>query len=422
MNTIGVLGHGWRATVSPAGNVQPWGVSDDAALQWFVAADDRWHVPEQEAAVRQRRIDNAPVFETRLRVPSGDAVHRVWCVADGGGFTVIEIENESTLPFAVAFSRGDVLSTRAPASVPIEGITLPAGSVVFPVGHHSTIRVALAHNAGSTQLPDNLASSMQVARGWTSVIDRPGRILVPDDSILADVARRRAELALNGPVAPTDDPTSFLLDVGQLVRLGERADPWVPDIADAVAAVARLAHSWDVAAALDAAAVVLGRAGETRAVRDVARMRSSAVAELPRHHELGFDDSRALAWHELRVARATGTDTAELLAGGIPESWLGGNFEVHGLPVGPVSTVSYAVRWHGDRPAVLWEVDGPTVRLSSPAVAPEWFSSGTKGEALWPAPAGIGTAGTAPSAAPGEAPGEAPGAATDPRGSDVSFS
>ena len=395
MNTIGVLGRHWRATVSNAGSIQPWGNGDEPLLDWFVAADDRWHVPSQEAAVRQRRIDNAPVFETRLRVPSGDAVQRVWCVADGGGYTVIEIENESTLPFAVAFSRNDILSVRPPTNVPIEGIELPEGSVVFPVGHHSTIRVALAHAGGSmaspTLLPDTLSSADQVARGWSSIIDRAGRLELPEEAVMADIARLRTELALNGPTEPTDDSVAFLIDVGQLVRLGERADPWVPDIADAVAVVARLDQAWDVAAALDAAAVVLQRAGETRAVRDVARMRSTAATVLPISLPADIDDSRLLGWLEQRVARAAGAGAAELMAGGMPKAWLGLNFEVHDLAVGPDSMVSFAVRWHGDRPAVLWQTTGAPVRLTAPALAPNWSTTEASGETLWPAPPGAET-------------------------------
>jgi len=395
MNTIGVLGRHWRATVSAAGVIQPWGNGDEPSLDWFIAADDRWHVPSQEPAVRQRRIDNAPIFETRLRVPSGDAVQRVWCVADGGGYTVIEIENESTLPFAVAFSRNDILSVRPPTNVPIEGIELPEGSVVFPVGHHSTIRVALAHAGGAmaspTLLPDGLSSVEQVTRGWSSIIDRAGRLELPEESVMAEIARLRTELALNGPAEPSDDAVAFLIDVGQLVRLGERADPWVPDIADAVAVVARLDHAWDVAAALDAAAVVLHRAGETRAVRDVARMRSAAATTLPASFPAATDDSRMLGWLEQRVARAAGAGVAELMAGGMPKAWLGLNFEVHDLAVGPETTVSFAVRWHGDRPAVLWQTDGAPVRLIAPAVAPDWSSTEASGEALWPAPPGAET-------------------------------
>ena len=408
MNTIGVLGGRWRATVSEAGTIEPWGSGDDTPLEWFIAADDRWHIPSQEAAVRQRRLDGAPVFETRVRVPSGDAVHRVWCVADGGGFTVIEVENESTLPFAVAFSRSDVLSVRPATDVPIEGITLPPGSVVFPVGHQSTIRIALAHTPGSSRLPDLLASAAQVARGWAGIFERAGRIEIPEEAVLAEIARLRGELALNGPVDAGEDPVAFLLDVGQLVRLGERADPWVPDVADAIAAVARRDQAWDVAAALDAAAVLLATADEPRAVRDVARMRSSAPTDLPVSAPIALGDARTLAWYEQRLARATGAGTADLMSGGIPVAWLGANFEVHGLPVGPSSTVSFAVRWHGERPAILWEIEGVSVRLSAAAAATGWSSSDAKGEALWPAP-------------PGAAP-EATLASTDPGSSaDISF-
>ena len=391
MGSIGVLGGRWRASVSESGSILSSDSVDGTRLDWFVAADDRWHIPSSEAAVRQRRIHGAPVFETRLRVPTGDAVHRVWCVADGGGYTVVEIENDSTLPFAVAFNSSELLSARPPSDVPIEGISLPAGSVVFPVGHHSTIRVAVAHSTrargvSTAQLLDGLASAEQVARGWTSVLDRAGRMELPDESVVADVARLRAEVALNGPVDESADPTGFLIDVGQLVRQGERAEPWVPELVNAVSAVARLHHSWDAAAALDAAALILATAGEARAVRDVARMRRPEETSLPQDASAIDGESRLRAWHELRLARCVGAGVAELMAGGIPSSWHGVNFEVHDLSIGPSSTVSYAVRWHGERPAVLWQIDGAPIRLTASAIAPGWTSTLLKGEALWPAP------------------------------------
>jgi hypothetical protein len=382
-STIGVLGGRWRATVTPAGGIEPWDGS--APLDWFIAADDRWHVPADEPTVRQRRIDGAPVLETRIKVPSGDAVHRVWCVADGGGYTVVEIENDSTMPFAVAFSRSDLLSSRPPANVPIQGIELPKDSVVVPVGHRSTVRVALSHlSPGAGPLPDRLSSPMQVARGWTSVIDAAGRMVLPDDAVLERIAHLRGELALNGPVEPNEDVVGFLLDVGQLVRLGERAEPWVPDVAAAVSKAARIAPTWDSVAALDAAGVVLARAGESRGLRDLSRMRHSTVATiLP----TSAPSARELAWYEQRMARSRGDATADLLGAGIPLSWLGSNFEVYRLPIGPASTVSYAVRWHGERPAVLWEIDGPLVPIGASVVAPGWSTAEAKGEALWPAPA-----------------------------------
>ncbi len=67
------------------------------------------------------------MIETRVRIPDGDAVQRVWSVPDLGGLTVIEVENESPLPFAVAFAGPRVLTERPPADVPIKGLDLPAG-------------------------------------------------------------------------------------------------------------------------------------------------------------------------------------------------------------------------------------------------------------------------------------------------------
>src|SRR5690606_32379273 len=108
--TTGVTGGPWRASVTAWGAIDPWDGS--RRLDWYVAAEDRWHVPRAESTVRQRRVDGTAVVETRLRVPNGDVVQRSWSVPDAGGITVIEVENESPLPVAVAFDRRDVLTER----------------------------------------------------------------------------------------------------------------------------------------------------------------------------------------------------------------------------------------------------------------------------------------------------------------------
>ena len=112
--STGSLGGRWRATVTPWGGIEPW--HDEPTLDWHIAADDRWHSPLREAAVRQRRIDGTAVSETRVKIPSGDAVQRVYSVPDHGGLTLIEIENSSPLPIAVAFTRGDLLTPRPPTA------------------------------------------------------------------------------------------------------------------------------------------------------------------------------------------------------------------------------------------------------------------------------------------------------------------
>ena len=139
LTTVGVTGQPWRASVTPWGAVLPWGASESAGqtLEWHIAADDRWHSAATEAAVRQHRLAGTPVTETRMRIPDGDAVQRVWSVAANGGFTIVEIENDSPLPFAVAFSGLDVVTERPTSDVPIQGIDLPAGSITLPVGHRT---------------------------------------------------------------------------------------------------------------------------------------------------------------------------------------------------------------------------------------------------------------------------------------------
>ncbi|GBL20477.1 hypothetical protein EMGBS4_05370 [Acidimicrobiaceae bacterium] len=45
--------------------------------------------------------------------------------------------------------------------------------------------------------------------------------------------------------------------------------------------------------------------------------------------------------------------------------------------------ISYAVRWHGERPALLWDVDGPTgVRVAASAVDESFSSTDIRGETL----------------------------------------
>lgn len=387
MVTTGVLGGRWRASVTEWGGIVPW--RDEPALQWHIAADDRWHSPEREPAVRQVTLSGTPVTETRVRIPDGDAVQRVHSVPDHGGLTLIEVENASPLPIAVAFTNGRLLSVRRP-STQIEGIDLPEGSVVFPVGHHASLTVAIAHDGRAAgQLPNGLPTAAGVARGWTAIVERAGRLLLPDAVAAERVVRERCELALGGPADPADDPVAFLLGVGQLVRMGEKPEPWAPDVAAAAETVARTAAA-DVAAvaAMRAAAQVFAAAGDRRAVGDLeAMVRRAGIVHQPLPDVAPADPARWLWWTEERLVQPT-AEGAALVPEGLPSAWMGEHFEVYGLPTGSRGTVSFAVRWHGARPAVLWEQTAPTAVLRSPVLAPGWRTDEAKGEALWPEPPG----------------------------------
>ncbi len=407
--TIGSTGQFARWTVLPWGAVVPWGQDEPVTLDWYVAADDRWHVPAQEPTVRQSRIEGTPVIETRMRIPDGDAVQRVWAVPDGDGNVVVEFENESPMPFAIALTGPRVVTDRPPADVAIKGIDLPDGSIVLPVGHRAIVRVALPFPGGKgPSALANVPPALAVVRGWTRVVEQASRLVLPDERLVEALVAARCDLLLEGPVDPTDDPVGFLLDVAELVRCGDSADAWLLDVVEpaeraAKAAARRYASDDEVAdalAALDACRIVAVRAGDERAADDIDRTASRLVAK---HGSLDSSAGSAGAiasFADVRRGTSAGrfvrsierrvADGGRLLPGGMPTTWLGNNFEVHGLPTSPTTTVSFAVRWHGERPAVLWEQHGtaasPGVELTAPDIDADWRTSDGSGESLWPAP------------------------------------
>ena len=104
---VGNLDSPWEAIVDPRGLVTPW--FDGWSLDWWVGADDRWHLPSREVNVRQRLVADTPVVETAMRVPGGDIVERVYAVrrssTEGAGELVVaEIENAGKVPVALALA------------------------------------------------------------------------------------------------------------------------------------------------------------------------------------------------------------------------------------------------------------------------------------------------------------------------------
>ncbi|MFN7150587.1 MAG: hypothetical protein ACK4V6_14065 [Microthrixaceae bacterium] len=108
---LGTIDAGAVGDVDGAGWVQLRGAS--WSLDWWIGAEDRWHHPALESAVRQHLLDDAPVVETAMRVPGGDVVHRAFGVratsptADGelwdDSAVLVEVENQTAVPVALAF-------------------------------------------------------------------------------------------------------------------------------------------------------------------------------------------------------------------------------------------------------------------------------------------------------------------------------
>ncbi len=120
-------------------------------------------------------------------------------------------------------------------------------------GRAAPRRPRCGHPAGRVAL-----DATGVVRGWTATTERASRLLLPDAPVGPSVVAVRCELLLCGPAHPDDDPIAFLLGVGDLVRMGDAAEPWLPDVAHALEMAAKgTERGWALGAAIDAAAIVL---------------------------------------------------------------------------------------------------------------------------------------------------------------------
>jgi hypothetical protein len=380
--TTGVVGQRWRATVRPDGGVEP--RDGSAPLRWYVAADDRWHDPSSDAAVRHRRVAGTAVFETRLRIPGGDAVQRVWSVADHGGYTLVSVHNDSPRPCAVAFTRGDLATSRPPADIPVTGLELPPGSIVLPIGHRTAVIVGLTHGGRRTAtLPAGLPADDAVVRGWIARTDVASRLDLPERPLVDAVRAARCELLLGGFDDIAGEPERHLLGLAELLRLEaldrRDASAAAPDVAAAVDAVARRLHPLG-RAALAAAGVVLAAAGERRALDDLAAVVAALDADAPGDPTTvdAVDDVATIAIAERHLVVGS-----RLFPAGIPRRWRGHDFEAHRLVVAPASRLSLAVRWHGANAAVLWDLEGQPMPLCASVGSSRWAADCRRGEALW---------------------------------------
>ena len=399
MRAVGVRGAAWSAGVSAWGDLF---VEDQERLRWFIAADDRWYRPSRETTVRQREVSGVPVIETRIKVPGGDAVQRVYGVANFGGAIVVEIYNDSSLPFAVAFDRGDISTMREPSPTGVQGIDLPAGSVVFPVGHHATMRAAILINGDSRQISagelESLPSFEQVERGWLAALQISSRVDVPDLSWSSVLTSQRCKVLLSNSaeLAESSDinlVVDLLLDRAERVRLGDKPAQWVDEVAVATERILKQCAKtqsvqWFEERALLGAGMVLNRAGESRGLQDFVSV-WSRLAEAGRISDLALASPeiagtvRQIAWIESQLVAQRRDGVIEICPCGIDKSWLGVNFECHKLLASPEHSISYAVRWHGEKPALLWEIDGPVgAKVAASAIDRTFSSTEMRGETL----------------------------------------
>jgi hypothetical protein len=449
---VGNLDSHERARVDPAGRVvvpgRGW------VLDWWIGAEDRWHQPVREAAVRQQLVGSSPVVETRVRIPSGDAVSRAYGARGprGEDLLVVEVQNDSKVPVALALAvephqdgelrevalRGSVLEVegttvwlarspgrfalstasdgRTAEDVVLSGEAAPVraasvacddagaqGVLLFPLAHTATLRIAVSLDGGDEAVdPTELPSAAQVASGWASHSGRGARIEVPDRRLREAIAASTRFLLL----ASDDADASLATFAARWQLRGEppACDPLV---------IASLVHDWSTHrnggddaigyVAIPAIADLLDAMGERRAAQDVRAIHRSRQpqTEPDDPYELLAAASPTWTWateragHDLAVNAALVLGVRRMLVHElgdglalspvVPDGWLGMGWEVHDLPT-RFGQLSFAVRWHGERPALLWELDASpdrgAVRLTAPALDPAWATTDPRGEAL----------------------------------------
>ena len=209
-------------------------------------------MPASDVSVRQRLLGGAPVVETAMRIPGGDAVHRVYAIhataeSTFGPYLIVEIENQSAVPFAVALAvvpfhplgRGRVDSVRLDGTTlvvnGVPAVLLPrppnraaaaagdvgpavlggqvvgsfdellapdgdgSAAVIFPLPHTAVLRVALPLDVGpkaKLTYPAAVPEAEQVAKGWEVQTRRGVRLTVPDPALEATVEAGRRHLVL----------------------------------------------------------------------------------------------------------------------------------------------------------------------------------------------------------------------------------
>jgi hypothetical protein len=100
------------------------------------------------------------------------------------------------------------------------------------------------------------------------------------------------------------------------------------------------------------------------------------------HH--GRAAAEFLSFVRQLLVREVGDDGVALCSM-LPEGWVGQGIEVHDAPTHH-GTLSFAVRWHGDRPALLWDLKSRSplreIRITAPGLDPAWSTNAARGEAL----------------------------------------
>jgi len=153
-------------------------------------------------------------------------------------------------------------------------------------------------------------------------------------------------------------------------------------------------------AALIAASAMMRAAGQDDAARQIAAgaPRLAAATSVGRAAPAETDAVSPVVRAAHRIAdlmdrHVTCTVDGIEIAQGFDVSWAGRSVECHDVPT-PHGHIGWAMRWHGRRPALLWDVEPSSisVRLAANSVDPSWSTIEITGETLLEVPPGVAEA------------------------------
>ena len=242
----------------------------------------------------------------------------------------------------------DQVRTGAASSGPFPPVEDRAGRLeaafLHPLAHRATLTCALPLGAAPGTRPAGVVPTpAAVARGWRTHLTRGLQVELPDPPLVDELTTARASALLAAARRPVDPTMVAALE------------DWGFD---------------------DEAAAAWRRLG-WRARRAARRRRPGRWADLTAARPAGGAGlllaARALLADE--TERGVVTVLPEL-----PPGWRGQPVDARGVPT-RAGRLSYAVRWHGPRPALLWEAPRG-VRVRAPGLDPSWASADPTGEAL----------------------------------------
>jgi len=332
---------GWVVVVSPL----PHGVS----LQWVVGRD--------------LGVGSYPVPPTPEQVASGWMAH-----ADRGAHTGLADPNEAE---ALRRARMVLAGLRPDEVMPLD-VVAEVGRAAIRLGwaDHATAAAGLLADAqdGNGAIGDaatTLAAIDVFAGRWrlgATPEEMEPSVLPLASALSALVGRRRrpAVVSLPGAAAVLARAGAACSAIDQPDLAGAFAGASASSVDPGVEANGPGPGPWGLAHLAD------GSVDVAAAAREVTRLLDGLVGD--------------------------GGTTVDLCRGWRADQ-VGVGIEVLGVPTA-AGRVSFAIRWHGRRPALLWEVEpwpgrSDDLHLTATAIDPDWSATALEGEALLAEPAAI---------------------------------